>query len=73
VTGTLLGAITDAACAVNDNGSVMVTEYVVLASYVDNEGVRAVYLDTVDGQTCTQSLGLLAFGMAIENKHAGEE
>lgn len=74
--GRLLDAIGEAIVSSEDfetAGAVIVTEYVVLASFIESDGERSVYCDTIENQTCSQSLGLLAFGTAIENKRAAGE
>lgn len=71
--GRLLDAIGQAIVSSDDfetDANVIVTEYVVLAAFVEANGERSVYCDTIEDQTCSQSLGLLAFGTAIENKRA---
>lgn len=73
--GRLAPAIADAIVAsdefVTDQG-VIVTEYLVLAAFVESDGTRCFYTDAADDQTCTQSLGLLAFATALETKRVGE-
>lgn len=74
--GRLLDAIGEAIVTSDDfetSGNVIVTEYIVLASFIESDGERAVYCDTIQDQSCSQSLGLLAFGTAIETKRAAGE
>lgn len=50
----------------------LVTAYVLIASFIDDTGDRAIYTDTPDGQRCHETLGLLAFGTAIESRRASQ-
>jgi len=71
--GRLLDAISQAIVSSDDfetDANVIVTDYVVLAAFIEPNGERSVYCDTIEDQTCSASLGLLAFGTAIENKRA---
>lgn len=47
-----------------------VTAYVVVAAFTDPDGVSSVYTETMDDQRCHETLGLLAFGAALENNRA---
>lgn len=51
----------------------IVTDYVVIASFMDEDGLRGIWEDTAEGQRCHQTLGLLAYGQAIESAHAVDE
>jgi hypothetical protein len=48
----------------------MVTSFVMVCSFVDEDGNLRIYADTLDDQRCHVSLGLLAFATAVENKRA---
>lgn len=46
-----------------------VTSYVLVASYINNEGETVVYADTYENQPLHSSIGLLEFGkMYLHNK-----
>ena len=51
-------------------GEVIVTQFVVLAEFLNSDGDRAIWCDTFEGQRTHQTLGLLAYGMAVENRRA---
>jgi hypothetical protein len=68
----LLDPIATVVRAHTDEGA-LVTAYVVLASFVDRNGIASVYTETIDGQRCHETLGLLTFGLAIENRRAARE
>jgi hypothetical protein len=64
---SLLDAITEAVAATDEtNGAVVVTGFVVVASFMDDGG-RSIFSDTLDEQRCHETLGLLAFATAMEN------
>lgn len=48
----------------------LVTSYVLIAGFIDDTGDRAIYTDTADNQRCHETLGLLAFGTAVESRRA---
>ena len=48
----------------------VITAYVVLAEVIRNDGGRAIYSATMDDQRSHITLGLLAYGDAIERSHA---
>jgi hypothetical protein len=50
----------------------MVTGFVVLASFVTPDGTTHLFSDTQDDQTCHQTLGLLSFALAVENRRAAD-
>lgn len=49
-----------------DSG-IIVTGFVLIASFVDTDGEGRIYGDTLDGQRCHETLGLLTYGLALEN------
>lgn len=65
----LLSAIT--ADAIGEGGpGVIVNQFVVVASFMDADGLGHVYSNTMANQRCHETLGLLAFATAIESAHA---
>lgn len=48
----------------------VVTGFVVMASFMDDDGDRRIYCDTMQDQRCHESLGLLSYGLAVENHRA---
>ena len=56
--------------AIADEVDGMVTEFVVIASFIDPEGGSHIYTCAPDGQRCHTTLGLLDFGQAIERRKA---
>lgn len=48
----------------------LVSSYVLIASFIDDDGERSIYTDTPEGQRCHETLGLLAFGTAVESRRA---
>lgn len=48
----------------------LVTSYVLIASFIGDDGERSIYTDTTEGQRCHETLGLLAFATAIETHRA---
>jgi hypothetical protein len=48
----------------------MVTGFVVMASFMDDDGDRRIYSDTMQDQRCHETIGLLGFGIAVENERA---
>lgn len=50
----------------------VVTGFVVMASFMDAEGERRIYGDTMQDQRCHETLGLLSYGMAVENRRAAD-
>lgn len=65
--GTLTGPI----AALIGEG-VMVTAYVVVASFIDANGEKNIITDTAADQRCHESLGLLSWGLAVENARAAD-
>lgn len=59
----LLAAITECTGGV-------VTGYVVVASFIDEDGDQRIYGNTMDDQRCHASLGLLSYGLAVEQGRA---
>jgi hypothetical protein len=53
-------------------GEVIVTQFVVLAEFLNSDGDRAIWCDTFEGQRTHQTLGLLAYGLAVENRRAAD-
>lgn len=51
-------------------GDGMVTGFVVIAEFTDAEGDQRLYCDTLNGQRTHRTMGLLSFGMAVENEKA---
>lgn len=64
----VLGALQDAITEYVEKTAV-VTSYVVMASFMNAEGERHTYCDTMDGQRAHETMGLLAFGTAHEQAH----
>lgn len=60
-TGALLGALAA------DTGGI-VTGFVVLATFLGQDGEERVYFDTMAGQRATATLGLLSAATAIETR-----
>lgn len=50
----------------------MVTGFVVLAEFTDQDGDQRLYCDTMTGQRTHRTMGLLQFGLAIENRRAAD-
>lgn len=65
----LLDAIT---AEVRDNTGAegFVTNYVVVASFTDGDGVANIYTETAEDQRCHETLGLLTFASAVESNRA---
>lgn len=53
-------------------GTVMVTGFVVLAEFTDANGASHIFCDTLEGQRCHATLGLLAYGSAVEQRRAAD-
>jgi hypothetical protein len=53
-----------------NGGKVIVTHFVVLANYIDADGDQNIYSNTALDQRCSESLGLLMFGLAREQARA---
>lgn len=66
----LLSAITADVDEDRNGAGVVVTSFVVIGSFIDAEGDRHIYSNTMDGQRCHETLGLLAFAQAVEADHA---
>ena len=68
---TLLDAVT-AAIAEHEkvDGEALVTGYVLIAAFVDTTGEGSLYSETLDNQSCHESLGLLTYALALENHRA---
>jgi hypothetical protein len=67
VEATLLDAIAQAIRSTEDvTGEVLVTGYVVVASFADDTGESSVFTAAAENQRCHTSLGLLEFGAANE-------
>jgi hypothetical protein len=70
---TLLDAISEVIAKDEDvNGPVVVTGFVVLAEFMGESGEGHIYCDTLDGQRCHNTLGLLAYGTAVETQRAAQ-
>lgn len=63
--GTLTGAI----AALLDQGT-FITSYVCIASFIGADGEKNIITDTASDQRCHESLGLLSWGLAVENARA---
>lgn len=63
------GAISDAIHA--ETGGI-VTSYVVLATFLDDDGAQRVYFDTMAEQRATDTLGLLSLATAVETRRAAD-
>lgn len=50
----------------------MVTSYIVVATYVDEDGDERIWSEAAPDQRCHQTMGLLSWGMAVENRHVGD-
>lgn len=50
----------------------MVTSYIVIASFITADGDRNIITDTASNQRNHESLGLLSWGMAVENARAAD-
>jgi hypothetical protein len=48
----------------------LVTNFVVVASFIDRNGENSIYTETPPTQRCHETLGLLSFGLALENRRA---
>jgi hypothetical protein len=48
----------------------VVTGFVVMASFMDDDGDRRIFSDTMQDQRCHETIGLLGFGLAVENTRA---
>lgn len=66
----LHNAISSTIAAREDVPGALVTSYVVLAAFVDGDGVGKLYTETADGQRCHETLGLLSFALATEQHNA---
>lgn len=55
------------------DGPVIVTGFVVLAEFLNDQGERSLWCDTFEDQRTHQTLGLLAYGTAVHNRQAAEE
>jgi hypothetical protein len=73
MTGMIDAIAAEIARYTGDSGPTVVTEFVVLASFVDARGERRIWGDSADDQRCHQTLGLLAYGTAVESARALEE
>lgn len=69
--GTLSEAIS-AMTAQAIGGGAMVTSYIVIASFITEDGDRNIITDTAYNQRCHESLGLLSWGLAVENARAAD-
>lgn len=68
---TLLNAVTETIGEHEDvEGDVIVTSFVLIAAFVGTDGDSHIYGDTLDGQRCHETLGLLSYGLALENQRA---
>lgn len=48
----------------------IVTGFVVIYTYADREGEHHIGCDTMRDQRCHQTMGMLSFGLAIEERRA---
>lgn len=48
----------------------VITGFVVVASFMDEDGDRRIYSDTMQDQRCHETIGLLGFGLAVEEGRA---
>lgn len=48
----------------------MVTSFVMVAAYVDDEGETRIWSDSLTNQRCHQSMGLLSWALAVEQAKA---
>lgn len=70
---TLLDAITDAIKETEEiDGDVIVTGFVVMAEFLDESGEGRIFCDTLEGQRCHSTLGLLGYGTAVETQRAAQ-
>jgi predicted TIM-barrel enzyme len=70
----LLDAISEVIAKDEDvQGNVIVTGFVVLAEFTGTDGVGRIYCDTLEGQRCHSTLGLLAYGTAVETHRAAQQ
>lgn len=46
------------------------TGFVLVATFMGEDGDRRIYCDTMRGQLCHESMGLLSWGLAIEQRRA---
>lgn len=53
-------------------GSGVVTGFVLVASFMDDDGDRRIYGETMQDQRCHETLGLLSYGLAVENRRAAQ-
>jgi hypothetical protein len=72
VSEELIGAITSTIAEHVETTGVMVTNFVLLAAFVDEHGTGSIYTETAQDQRCHETLGLLTFGLALENRRAAE-
>ena len=71
MTVTLLDAITASIAEHEDvDGEALVTGFVIIAAFVDTTGEAHLYGETLDNQRCHETLGLLTYGLALENHRA---
>lgn len=67
----LLDAITEVVAGMDEVvGDPIVTGFVVLAEFSDGEDSAQIFSDTLEGQRCHQTIGLLGWGMAVESQRA---
>lgn len=50
----------------------MVTSFVLVAVYTDDEGDTRIWSDTMRDQRSHQTLGLLSWGLAVENERVAQ-
>ncbi len=48
----------------------IVTGFVVMASFMDDDGDRRIFSHTMQDQRCHETLGLLGYGTAVESLRA---
>lgn len=48
----------------------VVTGFVLVATFIDDEGDRRIWTDTMRGQLCHETIGLLGWAHAIEEQRA---
>ena len=58
------------AITANLEGSGIVTGFVLVAEFTDEDGDARIICDSMTDQRCHRSMGLLAFGMAVEEARA---
>jgi hypothetical protein len=51
---------------------VVITNFVVIAEFMDDTGERRLYTNTLEGQSCHTTLGLLVHSTAIEQYRAAD-